>query len=591
VLGIEEDADDGQIKKAYRKLALKFHPDKNQGNEEEASKHFREVQSAYAVLIEPQERAWYDKHKDAILMKSGDYEDKEVALGEFFSPHCYSGFGDDANGFYGVYGVLFKQISEDDYTFMNNDEDDFPQFGDSFTDASFVVQVFYGFWQSYATKRTYVWEEEYDTREAPSRWVRRKMEQENAKTTEQLRKKRSQAVQALVDFVRRRDPRVKEFRRQLETKQAENKAKEKRLRDEKRMAEMLKAAEYEAANRGRIEEEARLLEQLEKELGYSDSFDSDEEEDEKPINDENMETLTEEQKEKIRVEMEAEEELARAIKRLEVEKKSKKPKKQKKKAKNKEDITVSQANANGEVDEIECTNAKMSKKQLKKLEKRGVVPESVQSDDDNLENGSEELTDEEEEVAAPVQLSKKQLKKLKKRGFVPQSTPSDVDSDNETQEVGEDSVSEEEEIALVQMSKKQLKKLKKRGFVARVESDDDGEEDAEEKEAVKIITPNAAPEVNDEENNETVTETLVEEEQLPTKKLTAKEKRRMREKERQEEAARRKAAVAPILECKVCNNEFDSRTKLFSHIEQTGHAVIKTTGASGKTTSKKGKRK
>ena len=177
MLGIEEDADDGQIKKAYRKLALKFHPDKNQGNEEEASKHFREVQSAYAVLIEPQERAWYDKHKDAILMKSGDYEDKEVALGEFFSPHCYSGFGDDANGFYGVYGVLFKQISEDDYTFMNNDEDDFPQFGDSFTDASFVVQVFYGFWQSYATKRTYVWEEEYDTREAPSRWVRRKMEQ------------------------------------------------------------------------------------------------------------------------------------------------------------------------------------------------------------------------------------------------------------------------------------------------------------------------------------------------------------------------------------------------------------------------------
>merc|ERR1711935_317272 len=166
-----------------------------------------------------------------------------------------------------------------------------------------------------------------------------------------------------------------------EAKQAENKAKEKRLRDEKRMAEMLKAAEYEAANRGRIEEEARLLEQLEKELGYSDSFDSDEEDVEEPINDENMETLTEEQKEKIRVEMEAEEELARAMKRLEVEKKGKKSKKQKKKAKNKEDITVGQAGANGEVDEIECSNSKMSKKQIKKLEKRGFVPQSVESDD------------------------------------------------------------------------------------------------------------------------------------------------------------------------------------------------------------------
>ena len=48
---------------------------------------------------------------------------------------------------------------------MGNDEDDFPQFGDGETDPQFVVQVFYGFWQSYATKRTYVWEEEYDTRE------------------------------------------------------------------------------------------------------------------------------------------------------------------------------------------------------------------------------------------------------------------------------------------------------------------------------------------------------------------------------------------------------------------------------------------
>ena len=74
-------------------------------------------------------------------------------------------FSDDAEGFYAVYQKLFKDLSEDDYTFMGNDEDDYPQFGDAETDPDFVVKTFYGFWQSYSTKRSYVWEEEYDTRD------------------------------------------------------------------------------------------------------------------------------------------------------------------------------------------------------------------------------------------------------------------------------------------------------------------------------------------------------------------------------------------------------------------------------------------
>ena len=76
-------------------------------------------------------------------MKSGEYEDNEVQLGEYFSPHCYCGYDDDdENGFYAVYAALFKQISENDYTFMNDDEEDYPQFGDSQTDVNFVVQGF-----------------------------------------------------------------------------------------------------------------------------------------------------------------------------------------------------------------------------------------------------------------------------------------------------------------------------------------------------------------------------------------------------------------------------------------------------------------
>ena len=67
VLGVERSATADQIKKAHRKLALKWHPDKNKDNAEEAHKVYQVIQEAYDCLSDPQEKAFYDKHREQIL--------------------------------------------------------------------------------------------------------------------------------------------------------------------------------------------------------------------------------------------------------------------------------------------------------------------------------------------------------------------------------------------------------------------------------------------------------------------------------------------------------------------------------------------
>ena len=61
VLGISREAGEAEIKKAYRRAALKWHPDKNPDNHSEAEERFKEVTAAYSVLVDPQKRASYDR--------------------------------------------------------------------------------------------------------------------------------------------------------------------------------------------------------------------------------------------------------------------------------------------------------------------------------------------------------------------------------------------------------------------------------------------------------------------------------------------------------------------------------------------------
>ena len=59
-LGVERNATPEQIKKAYRKLAMKWHPDRNPDNKQEAENKFKEIGEAYSILSDAQKRKIYD---------------------------------------------------------------------------------------------------------------------------------------------------------------------------------------------------------------------------------------------------------------------------------------------------------------------------------------------------------------------------------------------------------------------------------------------------------------------------------------------------------------------------------------------------
>ena len=60
VLGIKKGASDEEIKSAFRKMAMKYHPDRNQGDKD-AEEKFKEVNEAYSVLSDPDKKNKYDR--------------------------------------------------------------------------------------------------------------------------------------------------------------------------------------------------------------------------------------------------------------------------------------------------------------------------------------------------------------------------------------------------------------------------------------------------------------------------------------------------------------------------------------------------
>jgi len=81
VLGISKDTQINEIKSQYRKLALKFHPDRNKSSE--AAEHFKEISEAYAVLSDAEKRQLYDQHGQAGV--DGRYSTEDIFRGAGFN--------------------------------------------------------------------------------------------------------------------------------------------------------------------------------------------------------------------------------------------------------------------------------------------------------------------------------------------------------------------------------------------------------------------------------------------------------------------------------------------------------------------------
>ncbi|KAM0717558.1 hypothetical protein Q7P37_007410 [Cladosporium fusiforme] len=222
LLGVQRQATEEELKKAYRRKALELHPDRNFGDEEKATKTFAEVQAAYEVLSDPQERAWYDSHESSILRGDSaggedapSYQNVRMTSADDLARmvrkfNSNVEFTDSPSGFFGFVRETFDQLAtEEEAAAQWEDVDvrEYPTFGHKDDEHDDVVKQFYNAWANFATVKSFAWRDKYRLSEAPDRRVRRLMEKENNAARQDGIREFNEAVRVLVAFIRKRDPR------------------------------------------------------------------------------------------------------------------------------------------------------------------------------------------------------------------------------------------------------------------------------------------------------------------------------------------------------------------------------------------------
>ncbi|KAF9933498.1 hypothetical protein FBU30_005339 [Linnemannia zychae] len=548
ILDIDKNASESDIKKAYRRRALEWHPDKNHHRVEEATKQFALIAEAYEVLSDPQERAWYDSHRDAILRGDEKSDQAEGVAGttaaelmKYFSASVYRGFQDNIAGFFTVYRTVFDKLAEEEAEAIAlsrskdsaNIELHFPSFGCSTTsyddNSESDVKQFYNAWLTFSTQKSFSWCDKYRLSEAPDRQVRRAMEKENKKLRDAARKEFNDTVLSLAAYVRKRDPRFLAYQEQQKKKQKQIQADMKARMEKEKVALRAKAEQFKEQAWTKVQEEEDELEE-----GSDNAEDEYDQEYECIICD----------------------------KFFKSERQWKNHERSKRHLKAVEDIRLEMMNEESELmgNSPDAENAEDDAKEseveddAEELEMPPTMNKSTKEafEDDN--SGSETGEESPFEVATPIysDLLKSKKKNKKKKVMTVEQTLDQHQIDEMDQDGLVDLM---DSVRLSSMSSpinRSRASTPGGGRKSRGRRDRwDGDSDAEDNHTPLSTAPVSRAESPDA---------------IGKKKLSGKEKKKAR-------AAQKLAAEGAGLTCRVCKTDFDTKNQLFLHIKESGHAI------------------
>mmetsp|Transcript_39412 Transcript_39412/g.63123 ORF Transcript_39412/g.63123 Transcript_39412/m.63123 type:complete len:397 (+) Transcript_39412:195-1385(+) len=230
VMSTEED-----IRNAYRRVSLSYHPDKAAPEQrEEAETLYKAMQDAYDTLIDPIRRRIYDSARE--------FDDTIPAEDE--------GKGKEAEKFFEIYGPVFKRNG------WFSKVKPVPELGDINTPDD-EMNAFYDFWLSFSSWREFSHDDEHKVEDAESREERRWMERENKKLVAEQVKKEKKRIRRMVNNAMRIDPRILRIRR----REKEAREARKRAKNEARLKREAERKAIEDAEKKEEEEKKREIAQ------------------------------------------------------------------------------------------------------------------------------------------------------------------------------------------------------------------------------------------------------------------------------------------------------------------------------------------